>query len=350
MAGQDQDEDHYLHSIRSGVPDFNDYRFEKVSNYMTEHRGELGPYDDYDLDKTQTLNQELLQIISTGINTIVLNLKGRLGPNYTESDTSAKQIITRLNNLQAQINTEIGVVDDVNGLRSNDNERITLNENYEIKPIDNNYSSIDSNGLKVEMNNIEVRNNVEFGNLDSVDINVLDNQPGPSSLSLITDTGYPHQQNINFVQNRLKNCQNLEYLYLKKHNEIMKIFVFTISLFKKYKYAIKVMLYLLRYLVYKDPKEQKQPPPPPPPGVVPLSINIPRPVITSIGKLLKDQVKVQNIIDRMDHTINPGKPAPTPVAGVQDEGTADQARTKLQTVVPNNLSDENNFNVPAIPA
>jgi len=341
------------HSIKYGTPDFHDNSDAKVRRYMTAHQVDLRPNGE--LDETQTLNQELLQIISRGINNIVMGLKRRLGNNYTESDTNANNIITRLNTLQDQINTEIGDVDNVNGLRSNETDRITLNENYEIKPIDDNYAGLANNGERIEMNNIGVRDDADFTDLDSKNISVINNQQPIASIFLTDISGNQVMtegengemiSNISYVETRLKNCQNLEYLYLKKHNEIMKIFVFTISLFKKYKYAIKVMLYLLRYLVYKDPQQ----PIPIPIPVNPLSINIPYPVIRSIGKLLKDQVKIQNIIDRMDHTINPGKPAAVPTVGVQpDEATAEQAQRKLHELVPTN-GDETRFNVPANPA
>jgi hypothetical protein len=77
----------------------------------------------------------------------------------------------------------------------------------------------------------------------------------------------------------------------------MKIFAFTINLFDKYKYAIKVILFLLKHLVYKDPADRED---------IPRSIpriNIPIPIIPNIKKLLIDQNLVQGVIDKMKRVI-----------------------------------------------
>ena len=73
----------------------------------------------------------------------------------------------------------------------------------------------------------------------------------------------------------------------------MKIFAFTINLFDKYKYAIKVILFLLKNLVYKDPDTDTTP-----------KIDLPLPIITNIKKLVEDQKKVQGIIDDMKTSLD----------------------------------------------
>ena len=117
-----------------------------------------------------------------------------------------------------------------------------------------------------------------------------------------------------FLKKRLKNCQSIEFLYLNKHAELMKIFEFTLNLFDKYKYSTKVMLFLLKHLVYKDTdkfydtedntdikkiKDNNVP--------NPININIPIPIIKNIHKLLLDQKKVQSVIDRMKDVITTPK-------------------------------------------
>jgi hypothetical protein len=84
------------------------------------------------------------------------------------------------------------------------------------------------------------------------------------------------------------NCQNLEYLYLYKHDELMTTFTFTLNLFDKYKYSIKIMLFLLKNLIYKDSQK----------------IKLPRSIISNIQKLLLDQATVQGIIGKMKDTLN----------------------------------------------
>ena len=87
----------------------------------------------------------------------------------------------------------------------------------------------------------------------------------------------------------------------------MKIFSFTINLFDKYKYAIKVMLFLLKNLVNKDPTgpggEEK--------------VNIPYEIIPDIKKLLLDQKTVQGVIDKMKTVISPDKEEPIDTYNVE---------------------------------
>jgi hypothetical protein len=103
--------------------------------------------------------------------------------------------------------------------------------------------------------------------------------------------------NRNLLQSRLINCQYLEILYLTKHEELMKIFSFTLNLYDKYTYAIKILLFVLKNLL-----EPVAPPgcpvPRPEPGTKP-SIRLPKALITNIKQLLKDQKQVQNVIERM---------------------------------------------------
>jgi carbon monoxide dehydrogenase subunit G len=109
------------------------------------------------------------------------------------------------------------------------------------------------------------------------------------------------------ISNRLINCQNLEVLYLIKHDELMTTFAFTLNLFDKYKYSTKVILVLLKFLVTKNTV-------PVTPGTGCNDIKLPKPLITNIKKLLIDQEKVQDVITGMKNTIMEGKN----IAGVVD--------------------------------
>ena len=68
-------------------------------------------------DSVQKINNDLLQIISGGINGIVMQLKNRLGNNYEESNQNAIDIKHMLNTLQTQIQTDIDFI----GLPANPN-------------------------------------------------------------------------------------------------------------------------------------------------------------------------------------------------------------------------------------
>ena len=66
-----------------------------------------------------------------------------------------------------------------------------------------------------------------------------------------------------------------------------------LPLFDKYKYAIKVILFLLKNLVYKDTATDTTP-----------KIDLPLPIITNIKKLVEDQNKVQGIINEMKTSLD----------------------------------------------
>jgi hypothetical protein len=134
--------------------------------------------------------------------------------------------------------------------------------------------------------------------------------------------------NRNLLQSRLINCQYLEILYLTKHEELMKIFAFTLNLYDKYTYAIKILLFVLKNLL-----EPVAPPGCPEPRQEPgerPTIRLPKALITNIKQLLKDQKQVQDVITRMRETVNTTVPElvnPTNAAA---------------TITPGNLMNRNN--------
>jgi len=106
------------------------------------------------------------------------------------------------------------------------------------------------------------------------------------------------------VQKRINSCIHLEALYLKKHNEILNIFSFVLNLFDKYKYAIKVILYLLKNLVRPEDKKKFINTGTDTGNDIPLGIRLPKPLIKNINLLLEDQSKIQNVITRMKPIID----------------------------------------------
>lgn len=114
--------------------------------------------------------------------------------------------------------------------------------------------------------------------------------------------------NRQYIETRLKNCQNLEVLYLIKHEELLTTFAFALNLFDKYKYAVKVILFLLKNLATK-PQQRDIDNHRNYSGhnYIPERITIPQPLIKNIKKLVEDQQKVQKIITKMKETIVEGK-------------------------------------------
>ena len=269
--------------------------FDKVKTHMDAHPEYHALQEP---DREQKLNRELLQIISKGINDIVDALKMKLGNNFSDSNQNAFIINQRLENLMETINI--------------DKRNIDLNTNV-----------IQVQGRNINVNDVDIANANNFGTLDSPHINVIQNQ----------DPYYGPESDFNriAIEKRLKNCQNLEFLYLKKHDEIIKIFEFTINLFDKYKYAIKVILFLLKHLVYKDPST---------PGDT-EKINIPIPIIPDIKKLLIDQKKIQEVINKMKTVISPDVgSAPDPDAATADANIKVQSLNDRRTVSPNLLNNK----------
>ena len=87
----------------------------------------------------------------------------------------------------------------------------------------------------------------------------------------------------------------------------MKLFAFTLTVFNKYKYAIRILLFVLKNLLDTQP----QPPPPPPPHDLPPrdcpqcpEVKLPRALIPNIRLLIKDQKKVQDVIAQMRQTLS----------------------------------------------
>jgi hypothetical protein len=267
---------------------------EQIKSYMTTPENEAIYAELTEKDKIQVINNDLLQIISRGIDQIVFDLKTKLGNNFEESNDKALEISTFLDELKNRIDIETMQIGKDNTGNVIDALQITkdANDSYISNP-DNHkdpfYRQSDINP-QISYDNIKLDHDVntpnDFKNLDNPYISVLPNGVQDSIAKRQTT-------DVNEINTRLLNCQNLEFLYLKKHDEIMKIFAFTINLFDKYKYAIKVILFLLKNLVYKDPDTDTTP-----------TIDLPLPIISNIKKLVEDQNRVQGIIDDMKNSLD----------------------------------------------
>ena len=261
-----------------------------VVKYMESKDGIYGPGLDT-IDKEQKINDQLLQIISKGIDNIVIDLKTKLGTDFESTNEKAYDIKQILDDLKQRIDTgirDIGTKDSISDAR-----QIIFDSNtgYDVSNDSRNPKFYSTYQNIAKADDINVAPEYEFINLDTEHKNVIQKQE--------TFFNYKESDNKDEIEQRLRNCQNLEFLYLKKHDEIMKIFSFTINLFDKYKYAIKVILFLLKNLVYKDKDTGTS-----------LKIDLPLPIIGNIKKLVDDQTKVQGIIDDMKNTIDSNKSDP----------------------------------------
>jgi len=261
----------------------------QIRTYMTTPESRA-LYEPDPKDETQVINDDLLQIISKGIDNIVFNLKTKLGNNFEESNDKASEISSFLDALKTQIDTGTFMIGrnndrtDANGAIKID---IDTNRTHTVNPDKRDFyrQDIDPN---IDYDTIDIKTDHEFRNLD----NNYDSILRPNIQDRV-NRGITQSNDAAEINRRLLNCQNLEFLYLKKHDEIMKIFEFTINLFDKYKYAIKVILFLLKNLVYKEPGT----------GTTP-TIDLPLPIISNIKKLVEDQNKVQGIIDNMKTSLD----------------------------------------------
>ena len=241
-------------------------------------------------------NPAFLRMINQNIDNIVGLLKKKLGENFADTNINARTIMTNLNQLKEVIDRE------VNNIISED-DPITVSKNnigeYVVTPQMEYYRNVVGNSSS-NAKEKTIRNNFETINSNNVERFV-------NTESLKDDNNVVfNRQNI---ETRLKNCQNLEVLYLIKHEELLTTFAFALNLFDKYKYAVKVILFLLKNLATKtnssvvrgDGGSGRS-------GVVEKAyITIPPPLIKNIKKLVEDQQKVQTIITKMKETIVEGR-------------------------------------------
>jgi hypothetical protein len=257
-------------------------------------------------------SNDLLRIIHNGIDDIILNLKRAvdlkgdrdiLDGTIGKTNSAVVKILELFNQFQK-------------GILINDDD-----DNYEImKDVDIlNNKSTESKFEKIPNQLIEKDNLKSYlnTNLEKSKENI---NTEADILDLRTDINYNTYvngfHNIDITNEldsqrplieRLKNCQTLEELYLRKHKEIIRIFGFVVDLFDKYKYAIKVILFLLKNLVRAENIPGQNIPGQNRPGQNiqgSVGVRLPKPIITGINLLLKDQANIQTIIDGMEKVVN----------------------------------------------
>ena len=251
-------------------------------------------------------SNNLLRIIHTGIDDIIVNLKQAVdakgdGTNGTigKTNDAVVKILELFNQFQKGIlindDDDYEIMKDVDILNNKSTES-------KFEKIPN--QLIEKDNLKLYLNtNLEKSKeyiNTEADILDlRTKINYSEYVNGFHNVNITNDLNTQTK-----LTERLKNCTELEKLYLKKHAEIIKIFGFVVNLFDKYKYAIKVILFLLKNLVRAEQGNVQ-------PNSIPgqnipgsVNVNLPKPLITNINLLLKDQANIQTIIDGMEKVVD----------------------------------------------
>ena len=247
-------------------------------------------------------NPDLLRIISEGIDDIVGQLKKKLGNDFQDTNINARLIMQHLTGLQTAINLDVATIS------NNDAEvPISLQPNNVGEYVATRQPAYYQN-LVNQNSEYAKANSGDFTNMDSANatarrfVNIIQ---GDENALIDIRYNYNIDATRNSIQNRLINCQNLEALYLIKHEELLTTFAFALNLFDKYKYAVKVILFLLKNLASKATVPGERP------GglgnVEDIFINMPKPLIKNISKLVADQKKVQGIITKMKETIFEGK-------------------------------------------
>lgn len=258
-----------------------------------------------DYDVNNNIDSALFQILDKGVNDIVLEIKKKLGDQKIDTNQNAKNIVYILNDLSNSIKNNIIPIGNETGLQvklnTNNKYDIVKNEYY-IKTLTKSpsYDKLDPGEKNnadtlLEFINKSKYKNEGFGlegqnmhiDMKTLDSDVKGNNPTP----VIQET----TNDVATIERRLNNCQFLEILYLVKHEELMKTFAFTLNLFDKYKYSIKILLFVLKNLVYKKGI---------PGATLPTSVKLPKALIPNIMKLLADQKQVQDVITSMQNTLD----------------------------------------------
>jgi hypothetical protein len=334
------------------------------------------PTDDFNVPNA--LQQDLLQILDEGINDIVIQIKKKIGNGKVETNQYAKRIVDLLDNLSTELAPKIKSLDaDIDTEDPNapldrvvvykddtTNKYTTIKQkNYEDlnlvtgQPGYENLSGASDNNQKYNADTLlEFYKEGKYTNkgygISAIGLNSHINMTtldSPQTGNNPTNVIEKETTNVAEIETRLNNCQYLELLYLVKHDELMKTFAFTLNLFDKYKYSIKVLLFVLKNLVYKTGSAG----PPGPGGTTVPNIKLPKALIPNILKLIQDQNKVQEVITSMQDTLdeNSGKYK----AGDQPEIIATVAklnslsRDESPTVPPSEAKLKESTNLPLSP-
>ena len=257
---------------------------------------------DPNYENNEADNERIFKIVNEGVSQILLEIKRQFGRNITNTNENAKNIINLLEGISTAINPTITALTMPNATDGYNNIMVLDKSSgvYTAKHLNDNANEYfripgkTADSIKRERGDIIDLDDKQGDYINGSRDALLGEAGTPEELAL-TD-----ENNIKIVENRLLNCQNLELLYLVKHEELMKTFAFTLNLFDKYKYAIKILLYVIKNLVYKSSDLSGQ-------GQGSLkgkTIKLPRKIIVNMKKLLDDQAAVKATIEKMNDNLN----------------------------------------------
>lgn len=258
--------------------------------------------------------QYLFKVINQEIKNTINKLRSSINSgNEQPENTAVIQAIQKLENLDKNITNAItrqGETSRNNNYGIDQNEKSNAYD-FLINPATTSDDGVRTATLKDkstrEINLTHLDNAITLDNNGVITTpNALQPDYKPEEFDLSTE------ENRNLLQSRLINCQYLEILYLTKHDELMKIFQFTLNLYDKYTYAIKILLFVLKNLLDQGPSPPREPPQPgephppiQPPGTTQApKIRLPKALITNIKQLLKDQKQVQDVIEKMKTAVD----------------------------------------------
>ena len=240
----------------------------------------------------------ILSLINSTISKLVADIKKTyLGKDNTEVNTTVNSIVSALNNITGEITPII-----LNISKTTDYFKINkdTNGNYNyLQDAPNDKFSKEARDTKDIYRTLQVSPRVTT--IDTIGTGDLDN----GEYSNVDADGKVLDVTTGELQVRLNNCYRLELLYMRKHEEILKLFAFILNLFDKYKYAIKLILYLLKSLVYRPLSSDSE--------TTPITVKLPRPLITQIGMMVQDQDSIQKVVNQIEQdTKDLGKPLAIP--------------------------------------
>jgi hypothetical protein len=266
-----------------------------------------------------------LTTVRQDIRDIIIGIKHKLrNANYQDRvqyNETVNQIVEQLDELTQRVNVGIGGLANGNGDESSVTVNIDANGEYQANQEVNyggpghryieNLQRLDNGLVGINADNVINMNSLDDigGTLGSIPQVQTDGNFRNANI----DTNNITQTNVTALNNRLISCQHLELLYLLKHDELMKTFAFLLTLYKKYEYAIKILLFILKN-IFTAKDIQPVPPgvapgaPPYAPGATPfaqgnMQIRMPKAIIKNIKKLLEDQKKVSDVITQMQANI-----------------------------------------------
>ena len=107
--------------------------------------------------------------------------------------------------------------------------------------------------------------------------------------------------NKDLIEEKLLRCADLENLYLLKHNELLKMFEFSVLIFDRYSYATELLIYLVKYLRELPPRVPAAAAAkaglPSVGGITTGTIKVPKVIITELPELIANQ---KNIFEHMN--------------------------------------------------